>query len=1067
MGLHTHFAGTLVVDFPNFIQTHPATLGAAVARSFHDTLMAGFTSVRDVGSWATEVAPLVDQGIILGPNVFGAGAAIGITGGSCDACTLPGDFVSTRQGTSPSNPWPGVACLVNADGVDECRLAVRQQIRRGARCIKVVATGGILSTTDDPKYRQYSDEELSALMDESKLQGRAVAVHAHGKAGVTAAIRAGAHTIEHGSYIDDEAAELMVSRGVTLVATRKVVEAGLRNLDTLNPPTARKMVAVAEQHRRAYSTAVRKGVKIALGTDICGSDPKSDTAHGKNGAELVYAVQAGLSPLQAIEAATVNSAETLGPQTPKKGLVKVGWDADLIALDENPLEDIRVFANSENISQEIGRGRNTKSRNLATAFPHDEKSVANGDIEEDDQFAQLSGVEPYDGRRLLTVRAVFSGVILGSLISCSNLYLGLKTGFGADATLFSAIFGYGICKLLEKSKIPYLSAPFGPHENIIQATSLGCIGIGFMFISGVPAMYQLKLLGDNVQSDYGRMLCFTLVAGFWGLGFAVPLRSLFILRLARQLSLYFPLGTASAIVIRALHSVKDGSSKARDNIKTISISFSTSFVWSVCTSYAPGILYTWNPFWWIYKWGGKGIISAVNWGWITWSWSPSLIGIGMMIDLNASLSYLLGSVLAWGVIGPVLVKTGAAVGLAAFPNYPDMVTYNAFIPDQFDTTPSPRYWVLWPAIFMMLATSLTSILYEARGFARLAKLGGRQLRRRFAGRREEDSSLMDRDDDDGIPDPIAKEHRVRWWEWTSISIASLVFSLVALKYLFGIPPALNLLNLVLGFFWSFVVIQVYAASGTLATGTIAKGTQFITGGVLNTEVGSRGYDSAARINLVGTSVAAAAMQQSAELCQDFRTGFLLRTPACPQWYAQMIGTLTAVFLAPALFMLFARAYPCILDPASTTCQFALPAVTSWRVVTEAVLAERFPITQSSWVFTIIASAAGIGSVTLKRWLSAHSSLSSWAVWVPNMSLVGLAMTIPGTSTTMSIAIGSVGAHLWARLSPDTHARFFYPTAAGGVAGEGVGYVVLSVLQIAQVGGPTYFGTKLGCVAESC
>ncbi|KAI8712158.1 Amidohydro-rel domain-containing protein [Fusarium sp. LHS14.1] len=346
---HTHFAGTLVVDFPNFIQTHPATLGAAVVRGFHDTLMAGFTSVRDMGSYATEVAPLVDAGVILGPNVFGAGAAIGITGGSCDACTLPGDFVMSRQGTSPNNQWPGVSTLVNADGIDECRRAVRQQIRRGAKCIKIVATGGILSTTDDPQYRQYSDKELHALVGEAHLQGRAVAIHAHGKLGIMAAIRAGAHTIEHGSYIDDEAAELMVARNVSLVATRTVIEAGLKNLDSLNPPTARKMVNVAEQHRQAYATAVRKGVKIALGTDICGSNPTTDTAHGKNGVELVYAVQAGLTPLQAIEAGTINSAETLGPQTPKKGLIKVGWDADMIALDESPLDNIHLFANPESI----------------------------------------------------------------------------------------------------------------------------------------------------------------------------------------------------------------------------------------------------------------------------------------------------------------------------------------------------------------------------------------------------------------------------------------------------------------------------------------------------------------------------------------------------------------------------------------------------------------------------------------------------------------------------------------------------------------------------------------------
>lgn len=368
---HTHFAGALNVDFPDFIQTHPANLGAAITRGFHDTLMAGFTSVRDVGSYATEVAPLMERGIILGPNVFGAGAAIGITGGSCDCNPLPLDYVYSRQGTNDArqDPWSGVSQLVLADGVDNCRLAVRQQIRRGARCIKIVATGGVLSTTDDPKYRQYSDSELHAMVEEATLQGRSVAIHAHGKDGIMAAIRAGAHTIEHGSYIDEEAADLMAARGVTLVATRNVIEAGLRHLDTLNPPTARKMVQVAEMHKKAYATAVKKNVKIALGTDIAGSDPSSQTSHGKNGPELVWAVQAGLTPLQAIEAATINAAETLGKLRPNKGLIMEGWDADMIAVEHNPLEEIKELADAANIKFVWQGGLLVKSPNSRMLWP--------------------------------------------------------------------------------------------------------------------------------------------------------------------------------------------------------------------------------------------------------------------------------------------------------------------------------------------------------------------------------------------------------------------------------------------------------------------------------------------------------------------------------------------------------------------------------------------------------------------------------------------------------------------------------------------------------------------------
>ncbi|KAF3015016.1 hypothetical protein E8E14_008818 [Neopestalotiopsis sp. 37M] len=359
---HTHFAGITKVDFPDMIQTHPAICGAAIARGFYDTLMAGVTSVRDVGSFAIEAHVAVKAGLLLGPSVFGAGGCKGITGGSSDATTLPLDFVYATQGVHHTKPWPGTSCLVLADGPDECRRAVRQQIRRGALCIKVITTGGVMSTTDNPEYRQYSDAELDAIMDEAKLQHRAVAAHAHGTAGIIAAIKAGATTIEHGSYLTEEVTELMKSRGTTLVATRHIVEAGLRMLDKLPAPTAAKMVAVANRHLESYKLAVQSGVKIALGTDICSSNPTEEISHGKNAIELVWAVtKAGMTPLAAIEAATANAAETLGPQAPKKGILQVGWDADMIAMDENPLERIQLFSDPQNVKFVWKEGKMVKS----------------------------------------------------------------------------------------------------------------------------------------------------------------------------------------------------------------------------------------------------------------------------------------------------------------------------------------------------------------------------------------------------------------------------------------------------------------------------------------------------------------------------------------------------------------------------------------------------------------------------------------------------------------------------------------------------------------------------------
>jgi hypothetical protein len=180
----------------------------------------------------------------------------------------------------------------------------------------------------------------------------------------------------------------------------------------------------------------------------------------------------------------------------------------------------------------------------------------------------------------------------------------------------------------------------------------------------------------------------------------------------------------------------------------------------------------------------------------------------------------------------------------------------------------------------------------------------------------------------------------------------------------------------------------------------------------------------------------------------------------------MLGTLVAVFLSPALFMLFSKAFPCITDASVTTCQFALPSVTAWRVVTEAILAPEFPIAQSSWIFSVIFSVVGMAMVVLKRHLMQTPNLKKWEALVPNMSLVGLAMTIPGSAMTITVAIGSVLSWVWQKFWPKSYARFVYAVASGGIAGEGIGYVILSVLQIARVGGDQ-FGTMLGCPGGAC
>jgi imidazolonepropionase-like amidohydrolase len=199
--------------------TNPTTAGARLARSAHDILMSGSTSVRDLGGYAPEISKVIDEGTIPGPNIYSAGSALSQTAGHGDTFELPIGFVWSRCGIGyGTGNGDDVACrpLCVADGVGGCCKAVRLMIRRGAKVIKVLASGRVLSRDDDPKFQKFSDEELKVIVEEAARMNRIVAVHVHGKAGIMAAIKVGCKTLEHGTYLDEEAVELILEKDVIL-----------------------------------------------------------------------------------------------------------------------------------------------------------------------------------------------------------------------------------------------------------------------------------------------------------------------------------------------------------------------------------------------------------------------------------------------------------------------------------------------------------------------------------------------------------------------------------------------------------------------------------------------------------------------------------------------------------------------------------------------------------------------------------------------------------------------------------------------------------------------------------
>jgi len=353
---HGHFIGMVPAEGTFPVHLPAQVMAARAVKDVEAVLAAGFTSVREVGGIGCELARVVDEGIIDGPTIYGAGALLSTTGGHGDLHHLPHDWVEwyCEQAGSFTH-----LC----DGVPACLKAVRLQLRRGARLIKVCASGGVMSQLDDPVHQQFSGEELRAIVEEAARAEVVVAAHCHGKPGIMAALKAGCRTIEHGSYLDEEAAAAMREADAILVPTRFIVDRLRRVTTGMLPESIRKMQAIADRHAEAVALAISSGVRIALGTDITTSARKrGGVPWGHNGQELALLVSLGMTPLQAIEAATATAPDTLGPQAPRSGQLAAGFDADLIAVAASPLEDISVLGRPALITHVWKRGRLVVSR---------------------------------------------------------------------------------------------------------------------------------------------------------------------------------------------------------------------------------------------------------------------------------------------------------------------------------------------------------------------------------------------------------------------------------------------------------------------------------------------------------------------------------------------------------------------------------------------------------------------------------------------------------------------------------------------------------------------------------
>jgi len=295
------------------------------------TLLAGFTTVRDLGGDPRLVLSLRDSinaGQFAGPTILSAARMVSVSGGHGDGRN------GANRGLASLVTQPGNTC----NGADDCRRATREQVSAGADVIKFAATGGVLSNVPGGLNQQMMDDEMRAVVTTSRTFGRKVAAHAHGVEGVNAALRAGVDSIEHGTFTNEESFRLYKSTGAyyvpTLLAPAAALADGVRGaLTTAQYDKARAAAGNAE---KSFAEAIRRGVKIAFGTDT-GVSP-----HGRNAEEFALMVKNGMSPTLAIRSATIDAAELLGITT-RAGTIEPGKEADIIAVDGNPYDNVRLL----------------------------------------------------------------------------------------------------------------------------------------------------------------------------------------------------------------------------------------------------------------------------------------------------------------------------------------------------------------------------------------------------------------------------------------------------------------------------------------------------------------------------------------------------------------------------------------------------------------------------------------------------------------------------------------------------------------------------------------------------
>ncbi|RYP65679.1 hypothetical protein DL771_008178 [Monosporascus sp. 5C6A] len=456
----------------------------------------------------------------------------------------------------------------------------------------------------------------------------------------------------------------------------------------------------------------------------------------------------------------------------------------------------------------------------------------------------------------------------------------------------------------------------------------------------------------------------------------------------------------------------------------------------LCSAWSPdyglGFLWDWHIFTWIYIWSDykSFAINIERWGWFI-EWTPAFVGSGLLVGLNVGISYFVGSSIAWGFVGPLLIYTGECEGTQAAPDDPlwqELVTYNGMsgMSDP-DYVPSPRYWLLWPGVMVLLCYSMAEFLFNYRilwygmkyGWKNFATAANAQLAKRGKHVAYFERQAAKENDNTAIAEDFAMPaQQVSSWVWIVGCVAILAVTMVIVEAQFQINAGLCLPAFIPSIIFAFMSIHGAAVTNVTPLTASAKASQLVFGSVIQ----GQPQINALRTKLIAGAVASAG--------------------------ADMSTTLTSV-----------------LDAEATHCGFVVPSVTAWRAVAEAVTLDNIPIPLSSGIFSIVLGVWCVIQVFIKRtWLVGERA--KYGKWLPNWMAVAIAFVLPATHYSTAMCMGAIIAHYWLKKYPKNFEVYCYAIAAGLIAGEGLGGVINAPLTLGGVGGSEK-GSGVACPAGQC